>query len=73
MALNVGLSRIPTEDLRRLFAAVVKGEMSTPVDVVELTRHGFQNHGGDLLDVLRGLDGVAVRAVLVAVLAERRG
>ena len=66
-----GLTTVGDEDLRRLFAAVHRGELRCPIDRIGLATTGLLRLG-DELELLRGLDATAVKAVLVAVLAERR-
>lgn len=66
------LVALSNEHLRRLLALVHRGEVVCPMNIVELTRHGFQEQAGILLDLMRELDAAGVRAVLIAVLAERR-
>ena len=68
-----GLTRITTEDLKRLLRALHHGDLRTPLAIDELTRFGLQDVAADLLALLRSLDEKAIRAVLVAVLAERLG
>lgn len=68
---GVGLTRVRLEDLKRALAALHHGELAFPLTIQELTRVGLQHCAPDLLETLRGLDGPAARAVLVAVLAER--
>lgn len=66
-----GLVGVGTEDLKKAFALLVRGELACPLTPWELARNGFQHCSEDFLDCLRGLDESAVRAVLTAVLAER--
>jgi hypothetical protein len=66
-----GLTRVHTEALKRALSALHRGEVSCPLTVAELARVGLQHCAEDLLETLRDLDEKAVRAVLVAVLAER--
>jgi hypothetical protein len=67
----LGLTEISTDALRALLAAVHKKVVTAPLSVGELTRVGLQYCATDLMRELRGLDEHAIRAVLVAVLAER--
>ena len=67
----MGMVNVPTEELRRLFGLLVRGELNCPLTPWELARNGLQHRSEDLLGALRGLDATAVRAVLTAVLAER--
>jgi hypothetical protein len=62
---------VPTEQLKSLFRAQVRGELRCPLEAWEIARFGLQSWQGELLEALRGLDDAGVRAVLVAVLAER--
>lgn len=71
-ARRLGLQAVPTQDLRKALAALHREEMRCPLDITELTRFGLQHVALELLSHLRGLDARAVRAVLVAVLAERQ-
>lgn len=66
-----GLTPVKTVDLKKALAALHRGELKCPLSIVELTRNGLQHCAGELLHGLRKLDEPAVRAVLVAVLAER--
>ena len=66
-----GLRDVKTEDLRHMLRKLHRGELPCPLEPVGLTVAGlFQLI--DQVEVLRGLDAPAVRAVLVSVLAERR-
>jgi len=69
---SVGLVEIPTDALKLLLRLVHKGELRFPLDMTELTRIGLQANATELLGTLRGLEENGVRAVLVAVLAERQ-
>lgn len=66
-----GLTGLSTIDLQRLLRALHRRELSCPVGHASLHVAGL-SYLVDRLDALRGLDERAVRAVLVAVLAERR-
>jgi hypothetical protein len=66
-----GLTEVRTEDLKKLLAALHRGQLRFPVDIGELTRVGLQHCATLLLGMLRGLDAAAVRALVVCVLAER--
>ncbi len=67
-----GLTEVRTKDLKHAFRMLVREELETPVTVATLARVGLQHCSGSLLSGLRGLESGGVRAVLVAVLAERR-
>ena len=66
-----GLKNVRTEDLKAILRAVHRGELPCPITQTGLAITGLLRLGDDL-DVLRELDERAVRAVLVAVLSERR-
>ena len=67
----MGLTEVQTEDLKRAFQLLVRGELNCPLSPWELARCGLQHTTEAMLGTLRGLDAAAVRAVLTAVLAER--
>lgn len=69
---GAGLTLVPTEALRVALRCLHRGDLRCPVDLPELTRCGLQYVAAELMHNLRGLDAPAVRAVLVAVLAERK-
>ena len=66
-----GLTAVKTKDLKKLLAAVHRGELPCPITQIGLAVVG-QLRLGDELGILRNLDEAGVRAVLVSVLAERR-
>lgn len=66
-----GLTRISEDNLRRLLQAVHRGTLQTPITRGCLIAHAFGHIEGGL-DLLVGLDEAGARAVLVAVLAERK-
>jgi len=67
-----GLADVPTEQLKGMFRSLVKGDLNCPLTAWEIARHGYQSWQAEILEALRGLPTEGVRAVLVAVLAERR-
>lgn len=67
-----GLTKVSTRDLEQILRLVHRGELGCPIDRIGLATTGLLRLGDDL-DVLAGLEERAVRAVIVAVLAERRG
>ena len=69
---GLGLRGVRTVDLERLLRAVHRGELPCPITPKNLAIAGLLRLQDDV-GHLRGLDEAAVRAVLVAVLAERRG
>ena len=68
----LGLSAVSEAALTTLLRAVYRGELSCPLTLPDLTRHGLQYCASDLQAALRGLDERAVSAVLICVIAERR-
>lgn len=73
MAAGLGraLVDVPTDMLKILFRAQVRGELRCPLEAWEVARFGLQSWQAEVLEAFRGLDEAGVRAVLVAVLAER--
>jgi len=71
-AMGQGLVPVKTDALRTLLRHLYRGDIEAPLALPDLTRIGLQYCASDLLHHLRGLDNTAVRAVLVAVLAERK-
>jgi len=67
---GAGLSELSLTDLKRLLSALHKGELRCPIGQRELHEAGL-SYLVDRVEHLRGLDERAVRAVLVAVIAER--
>lgn len=68
---GAGLTGLTTTDLERLLRALHRGELKCPIGHAELHVAGL-SYLVDRIELLRGLDERAVRAVLVAVLAERK-
>lgn len=68
---DLGLVTIATEDLRKLLRAVFKGQVECPLTPAGLAALGLQDRSETLLALMRGLDGKAVHAIVVAALAER--
>jgi hypothetical protein len=67
----LGLTQVATDDLKALLRHVHRGDLACPVTPEGLARVGLQDRTEGILHGLRGLDEAGVRAVLVAVLAER--
>lgn len=67
----IGLTQVETKELRKALKALHQGELTCPLTIAGLTRVGLQYCANDFLEMLRNLDHDAVRAVLVAVIAER--
>lgn len=66
-----GLTTVGDEDLVRLFRAVHRGELPCPIDPIGLATTGLLRLS-DELGLLHGLEAPAVKAVLIAVIAERQ-
>ena len=66
-----GLSAVSTEDLKKALKGLHRATLPTPLTIEGLTRNGLQHCAQELLAHLRGLGEDGVRAVLVAVHAER--
>ena len=65
------LTEVATEDLVALLRHVHRGELGCPITPAGLGEHRLLRLQ-DALGFLTGLDEAATRAVLVAVIAERR-
>ena len=68
---QIGLTSLPTDQLRTVLRALHRGEITAPLDIVALTRIGLQEPAERILRQLRGLDGAAAKTVLGCVLADR--
>ena len=73
IAAGQGFRAVPSSALKHLLAAVHRDEIPCPLTADVLACVGLQDRSEVLLGCLRGLSRAGVRAVLVAVLAERRG
>jgi len=71
MAMPMALSGVPTDDVKLLLRFVHRSEISVPITPGELARCGLQHRSEEFMQSLRGLDELGVRAVLIAVAAER--
>lgn len=69
--LSVGLVDVPTPQLETLLRRILKTELEYPLTKPTLMALGY-NEVAAAAQALRGLDQRGVRAVLVAVLAERK-
>jgi len=72
MSFGLGLVDVSTRSLETLLKAVHHGRTELPLTPIGLAALGLQEDANAILGHLRGLDATAVRAVLVAVIAERR-
>ncbi len=68
---DFGLTKVPTDALKKMLSFLYREELTTPITPVKLTCVGLQVHVNSIMDSVRGLDEKGVRSVLVAVLAER--
>ena len=66
-----GLRAVKDDDLVAMLRAVHRDELACPITQPGLAMCGLLRIA-DEIDVLRGLDKAGTRAVLVAVIAERR-
>lgn len=66
-----GLTAIPSKDLETMLSRLYRGELRCPITHASLVIAGLP-HLVDRVGFLSGLDENATRAVLVAVIAERR-
>jgi hypothetical protein len=67
-----GLTELTEAELKKLLRHVYRGELPCPISADTLACVGFQSRHEWISAALRGLDAAGVRAVLVAVIAERR-
>lgn len=68
---DLALRQVSTDALKTLLRHVHHGTIELPLAPIPLAAIGLQEQAERLLGAMRGLDAAAVRAVLVAVLAER--
>ncbi|MGE0788804.1 MAG: hypothetical protein AB7S26_24235 [Sandaracinaceae bacterium] len=71
MKLGQALTALRTEDLTNLLSRLHQGQLRCPINAAQLHVAGL-SYLQDRVDFLSGLDEAGVRAVLVAVIAERR-
>jgi hypothetical protein len=69
--MDVGLTAIHTEELKKFLRLVIKDQLVFPLTRQQLLLRGL-NLMGDRGDLLFGLDQASVKAILIAVLAERQ-
>jgi hypothetical protein len=65
------LTGVPTDDLKFLLRLVHREDIAVPITPAELARVGLQHRSEEFMQSLRGLEEPGVRAVLIAVAAER--
>jgi hypothetical protein len=70
-SLDIGLVQVTTEQLRTLLRGLHRETLDCPLTPAGLAGHGLQDATGAILGHMRDLDRAGVRAVVVAVLAER--
>ena len=68
----MALTGVPTQELEQLLRLVHRKQITAPITPVTLALVGLQHRSEELMQSLRGLDESGVRAVLIAVMAERR-
>ena len=68
---GLGLSELRTDELEALLRLIYQGKLTCPFDRQQLMTMGF-NRISEFGELLCHLDEKAVRAVLFAVLAERK-
>ena len=68
---TLGLTPVATADLETLLRSLHRGHLSGPLSVADLTRVGLQHCANPIMEHCRRLEPPAVRAVVVAALAER--
>ncbi len=71
MSFGEALTKLATQDLERLLAGVHRGELTCPITPLALHCAGL-SYLVDRVGYLQAHDAATVRAVLVAVIAERR-
>lgn len=70
--MSLGLQDVPTKGLKTMLRQLHKGALPCPLTVSAVVAMGLQDHLTAILHLMRDLDEPGVRAVLVAVLAERQ-
>lgn len=70
--MSLGLQGVPTSGLKTMLAQLHKGALPFPLTVSAVVAMGLQDHLTAIMHLMRDLPEAGVRAVLVAVLAERR-
>lgn len=68
---NPGLTGLKLIDLERLLRAAHKGQLQFPIDYRSLALAGL-SYLQDKVDYLQGMDEATVKAVLIAVIHERK-
>jgi hypothetical protein len=66
-----GLTEVTLDDLKKLLRLLHREEITCPLTIAELTRCGLQHCSPQILGACRGVAANGVRAVVVAVIAER--
>lgn len=69
---TLGLTDVPTDDLKKLLRHVHRGELPCPMTAETIACVGLQFRGEAILNTLRHLEEQAVRSLLISVLAERQ-
>lgn len=66
-----GLTRLTDQEIEELLRALHRGFLRYPIKLSDLIGSGFP-HVAEKADIVQGLDERGLRALLIAVLAERR-
>jgi len=69
--MELGMTTIPTDALKRLLAYIHKQEVTCPLTPDSLACLGFQDRQENLLKYLREQSESATKAILICVIAER--
>lgn len=69
--LPMALTGVPTHEIETLLRFIHRREIEAPITPVGLARVGLQHRSEEFMQTLRGLDQAGVRALLIAVAAER--
>ncbi|MBW2460194.1 MAG: hypothetical protein JRH11_01025 [Deltaproteobacteria bacterium] len=67
-----GLSTLTDDEIKGLLAAMHRGHLVYPIRLADLIGGGFP-HIAEKAEIVSGLDERGLRALLVSVMAERRG
>jgi CII-binding regulator of phage lambda lysogenization HflD len=66
------LSNLSTDVLKKLLRLIHQNKVEFPLDAVRIACIGFQQHHDELMHSLRGLDSVASKRIVSAILIERK-
>lgn len=71
--MSLGLCEVPTDGLKTMLRQLHQDALPCPLTVSAVVAMGLQDHLTAIMHLMRDLEAPGVRAVLVAVLAERQG